>query len=147
MKNKINLSSSLEDYLEACFNLQTKVGKIRITDLSLELGVEKPSANFAINKLKNLKLINHERYEEITLTPLGLSEAKLIKNRHDILFDFLHNLLGISKIEAQADACRIEHSVSANTIKKMKTFITYFSENPAFSKEDFLNFYNNETES
>ena len=133
-----SLSSSLEDYLETILEIGKQTNKVRVTDISLALKVEKSSVNYAINKLKNLNLVLHENYEDITLTSQGLAKAKQVKNRHDILYHFLNTFLGISPNEAEKDACKIEHAVSCNTIEKLFKFVEFLEKSPHFNNENWL---------
>lgn len=135
----LNLSSSLEDYLEAILNISETSGKVRVTDISQNLNVEKSSVNFAVNKLKNLNLVTHARYEDIKLTDDGEAEAKRIRERHNLLYNFFHDYLAISPAESETDACRVEHAVSYNTIERLSKFVSYIENETNFSKENFMN--------
>jgi DtxR family Mn-dependent transcriptional regulator len=132
---KMNISSSLEDYLEAIADIGKKNEKVRITDISRILSVEKSSVNSAVKKLKNLNLVTHERYEDIKLTKLGEKEAREIRKKHDILSRLLNDFLGLSKKEAEKDACRIEHVISNETFRRLSGFIDFISDSPGFDLE------------
>ena len=51
LENK--LTGSLEDYLEAIYMLEKSNERVRITDIAVKIKLSKPSANKAINLLKN----------------------------------------------------------------------------------------------
>ncbi len=138
----MNLSSSLEDYLETMLNLKKSKGTIRITDISTQLNVEKPSVNFAVKKLKNLKLVTHERYEDIKLTKKGEAEAKRIKTRHVLLRDLLQNYLGLPAETAETDACRIEHTISCETYERLIKLVEFIDTHPMIDKNNFLTMFN-----
>jgi len=134
----MNLSSSLEDYLEAIYNLQDEEGRSRITDISIELNVEKPSVNTAIKKLKNLNLVIHEKYGDIILTKRGIEEASRIKVKHDTILKFLNDILGIPRKEAERDACKIEHVISNNSFFRLSKFVDFIDESIILDKKDWL---------
>jgi Mn-dependent DtxR family transcriptional regulator len=136
----LNLSSSLEDYLEAILAIRQKEGKVRITDISNELNVEKPSVNFAIKKLKNLNLVTHEPYEDIKLTEKGEGLARAVKEKHDTLTRFFFNFLGIPRDHAEKDACRMEHSISNRTFRRLSEFIDYLENHSCFQRDDWVTF-------
>ncbi|MCG8573141.1 MAG: metal-dependent transcriptional regulator [Spirochaetes bacterium] len=140
---KSSLSSSMEDYLEAIYNLMLSEGKVRITDLSETLNVKKSSANSAIQKLKNLNMVNHERYENIKLTSLGEQEAKKIKAKHDMLLKFLADFLGVPVNQAMKDACKIEHAISNITFERLSKFIDFINQSPNFSTKQWQKSFNN----
>ena len=134
----MNLSSSLEDYLEAIYNIKNKEGYVRVTDISRELNVEKPSVFMAIKKLKNLKLVIHEKYGDIILTKRGEEEALRVKKKHDVLLMFLTDLLGLSRKEAEKDACRIEHVICDNTFERLSKFINFLYDYDLINKKNWL---------
>lgn len=121
MEKEINLSPSLENYIETLFFLNDSSGNVRVTDLATKMKVSKASVNKAINQLKELGLVNHAHYGSISLTDDGLFLAKEIANRHNILFDFLKKI-GVSEDQAEDEACIIEHLLSIDTIKKIEEF-------------------------
>ena len=45
MNSNYNMTSSLEDYLEAVFVLSNQKDNVRVTDIAEFLGVSKPSVN------------------------------------------------------------------------------------------------------
>lgn len=128
----MNLSSSLEDYLEAIYDIKEEDNIVRITDISTKLNVEKSSVNTAVKKLKNLNLVIHEKYGHIILTKRGEEEAVSIKAKHNILLKFLNDILGITKKDAEREACKIEHAISDNTFKRLSKFVYFFTHNPFF---------------
>ncbi len=133
----MNLSSSLEDYLEAILNIRGKDGMVRVTDLSREMKVEKPSVNYAVNKLKKLKLVAHEKYKGVFLTVQGEVLANKVKKRHSIILRFLHDILGLNITDADKEACLIEHLISYNTVLRIKKFTEYIKKNSDYNEKDF----------
>ncbi len=123
----MNLSSSLEDYLEAIYDIKKKDDIVRITDISKKLKVEKSSVNTAVNKLKNLDLVIHEKYADIILTEKGKKKAANIRAKHDVLLSFLTDVLGLKKNESEKEACKIEHIISDDTFEKLSEFVKAFN--------------------
>ena len=58
----------------------------------------------------------------IELTDQGRAIASTIYERHQLLTEWLTRL-GVSPETAAADACRIEHDLSAETFQKIKEHI------------------------
>ena len=69
--------------------------------------------------LREAGYIRHERYGRITLTESGRAVAQAVMGRHQVLKRFLINVLGIDEATAEADACRMEHVVSAATMESL----------------------------
>ncbi len=122
---EFNLSSSLEDYLEAILNLKREKGEARVTDIGIALGVKKSSVNVAIKKLKELELVEQEKYEDVNLTDSGKEYAEAIKTRHDTLFKFLNSFLLLSEENSSKDACEMEHVLSPASFKRFEKFISF----------------------
>ena len=124
MKNDYtNMTSSLEDYLEAIFLLSQKSKSVRLTDIAEQLGVSKPSVNRAVNTLTQNGFLEHATYGDIVLTPAGESYAANVLHRHRLIKHFLMNTLGVDEQNAEQDACRMEHVMSAVTIEKLYEYL------------------------
>ena len=119
------MTASAEDYLEAIFILsqKSKNAHVRVTDLASFLAVSKPSVTHAVGVLKEKGFLEHEAYGGIVLTPAGESCAANVLRRHNMIQRFLVHTLGVSTENAEADACRMEHILSAETIDKMYAYL------------------------
>lgn len=123
MTVKINMTASLEDYLEAVLVLSQSNGEVRLTDIAAMLNVSKPSANRAVNTLTQNGFLSHETYGAITLTPEGETYAASVLHRHKLLKHFLNDTLGVNETTAEEDACKMEHVMSAETIEKLYDYL------------------------
>lgn len=121
--NETPISSALEDYLEAIYEISKKKPSVRITDIALHLGISKPSVNRAVNTLKKQGLVSHEPYGDIVLTEYGKELGESVNHRHRMIKKFLVNVLHVPEAEADKEACQIEHNISQNTIEKMKSYM------------------------
>jgi DtxR family Mn-dependent transcriptional regulator len=113
------MTQSLEDYLEMVSFLSDE-GEVRVTDIATRLGVSKPSVLTALKSLEDRGLLEHERYRTVTLTKKGGLIAADIRERHYFLTVFLRDILGVSAETAEKDACKMEHLLSDETLKKMR---------------------------
>jgi len=118
------LTKSLEDYLEAIKILTISKKVTRVKEISELLNVKKPSVVNALNILKEKGYIKQEKYGYIELTNLGDKEATKIFKKHRILVRFLTNILKVSEDVAENDACKIEHVISDETLKKILKFLS-----------------------
>ncbi|MDR2899054.1 MAG: metal-dependent transcriptional regulator [Clostridiales bacterium] len=123
MEDVMSITPSLEDYLEAVLFLTKENGNVRVTDIANHLGLSKPSVNKAINNLKNMALVSHEHYGQLTLTEKGRKIAVNIAKRHVILTGFLFKYLGVDAETAEKEACLMEHAMSLGTIEKLEAFL------------------------
>jgi DtxR family Mn-dependent transcriptional regulator len=113
------MTQSLEDYLKTIGFLADR-GKVRITDIAIQLGVSKPSAVAAIKALETRGFLKHKRYHNVTLTEQGKEKAAEIRGRYEFLLLFLRDVLGVSPKVAERDSCKMEHIVSEETLRQMK---------------------------
>ena len=70
------LSASLEDYLEAIYQVIVERGEARSKDIVDRLSVAASSVTNALRGLVKRKLINHAPYDLITLTDEGEAVAE-----------------------------------------------------------------------
>jgi len=144
--SKTGESSSVEDYLEAILVLSQESGaSVRITDLSERLGVSKPSASAAVRRLAEAGFALHKRYGDVRLTRAGQKRAEDVASRHSLLYRFLTEVLGVDDEKtAQADACRLEHDLSEETVRRLTPFVEFLvggkasNGAEAFGFEDYL---------
>ncbi len=117
------LSSNMEDYLEAISLVADENGRARITDVRDMLGVKTPSVTGAVNTLAKAGYLTHEPYQGVELTAKGRRAAEDVKKRHAILSRFLTQVIGVSPKTADIDACKMEHTVSRETIEKLHDYL------------------------
>jgi len=125
----VNLSASLEDYLEAIFNLANESNIARSKDIAKLLGVSSSSVTGALRVLKSKGLANYKPYDYITLTESGQATAAEIARKHDILKSFFINILGIKADVAQQAACKAEHALGTGIIARLLSFIEFVNQN------------------
>lgn len=124
------LSPSLEDYLEAAYTLSQKDGSARTSEISRLLKVSKPSVNSAIKILSARGLLSQERYGAIRLSPSGKKAGAEISGRHVTLREFFVEVLGLGPAQAERDACRAEHALSPEALRRVGA-LTLFLKAPA----------------
>ncbi len=125
---KQKLSASLEDYLEAIFNLGSDSEGARSKDVAEALGVAKSSVTGAIQALSEKGLVNYRPYGCITLTKSGQVVAAEVVRKHNILKSFFISVLGVDSETAQQAACRAEHALGPEIIGRLLSFIEYVTE-------------------
>ena len=119
----MHLQESGEMYLESILRLSKEKALVRAIDVGEYMGYSKPSVSRAMSILKSAGLIIMDKNNQIHLTEAGRSKAEAIYERHCLLSHFLEQILGVSAENASADACRIEHVISAETFDRIKDFI------------------------
>lgn len=95
-------------------------GPVRVTDIAVRLKVSKPSVLSALKNLEKEELLRHERYQGVFLTKKGAQRAQEIRKRHHFLTDFLVKVVKVTPQIAERDACKMEHVLSPETLKRMR---------------------------
>ena len=140
------LSASLEDYLEAIFNIISANGRVRVKDIAGRLGVKAGSVTTALQALTKNGYINYKPYGIITLTSKGLEQAQKVTRKHEILQRFFVEILGADSQEAETGACKIEHVISDKLLDRLVTFAGFIKSCPQGNNgmiESFHRFYEN----
>ena len=115
------MTQSLEDYLEAIY-LRIADGKAaQVRDVARMLSVKMPSVVKAVRELKKLGLVTQEPYANIELTAKGSRLARHVLDRHTLIREFLMKL-GVTRRNADRDACLMEHILSAETPDKIRIY-------------------------
>ncbi len=121
-----NLTASLEDYLEVIFQRLELNSIVRSKEISKDLGVSNASVTGALQALSKKELINYIPYEPITLTKEGKKLAKIIVQKHKILYKFFLKVLKVSEEESNEIACKLEHLIPKHVIFKIAKFTENF---------------------
>mgnify|MGYP000398770388 CR=1 FL=1 len=122
----MKIQKSAEDYLETIYMLSLHSSEVRSIDVARHLGYSKPSVSVAMKNLREKEHIKVDEQGFIHLTPSGLEIANMIYERHTLLSSWLTHL-GVPEDVAAADACKMEHAISAESFLALKS-LTRFSD-------------------
>lgn len=109
---------SREDYLEAILILKKQKGTVRNADIAAHLGFSRPSVSIAVKKLASEGYITTDENSFIHLSSSGSEIAHKVYEKHLILTHILRDL-GVSRQQAEKDACRLEHHLSDESFGKI----------------------------
>ena len=129
------LTPSQEDYLETIYVESQKNGCAKVTDIAKILDVKKASVTGALSNLCEKGFINYAPYSPITLTKEGIEAAKKILLRHEVMTNFLKNILKLDEKEAVLNACRMEHIMTEEMFERIHTFSHFIQDYAAENKE------------
>ena len=124
------LTESMEDYLEAILALEQRHKVARAKDIAERLQVKRGTVTGALKSLAEKGLINYSPYSYITLTSKGSAIALEISRRHQVIRDFLTEVLKIPAETAETTACRMEHVVEGMVLNRLVCFIDFIHQCP-----------------
>lgn len=119
IKNNSIITNSMEDYVEMIYRYNNDF--ISVKKLSNLLNVKPSSASKMCSKLKELNLINFEKYGEISLTNNGKKLGEKLLIRHEILEKFLKYINKDNFKLEQVE--KIEHFIDDITLENINKFL------------------------
>ena len=130
-----DLSHSRAHYLLAIEALRNDLGYARTTDIAETLEVSRGAASMALAQLKKRGWVTEDPNRFLLLTEEGHHITGLIAKNFDILLAFFTDVLGLSREEALADACKMEHIITLDIGQRLLTLTRLVSDNHSFSSK------------
>jgi len=125
------LSATMEDYLEAIYELQERHQVARVRDIARHLGVKMPTVSGALKTLAARKLVEHEAYGYATLTTAGRHLAEQVHHRHTAIVELLEHVMQLPAEQAAVEACQLEHALSAEALERLRLLTSFIQQDEA----------------
>lgn len=119
------LSSNMEDYMETIAMLSVENRVVRVKDIAKKLDIKMPSVTSALNKLRDMELIEYEKYGFVELTEKGREISEHVYNKHLCLYEFFHEALQLDPVMADQEACKVEHALMPETCVQLHKFMKF----------------------
>ncbi|MGD8413921.1 MAG: metal-dependent transcriptional regulator [Candidatus Latescibacterota bacterium] len=119
------LTANMEMYLKTIFEITGDGGQPRVKTIAQRLGVTMPSVSGAIENLQKKGLVEHTPYGDVKLTSKGRRVARQVKDRNELIYRFLLDVLKLPPATATRDACVLEHVVSPRTLERLSSFLRF----------------------
>lgn len=117
------VSATHQMYLKALYRLSETRPVGRVRDIADSLGLTPGTVSATLSRLQDQGLVDRERYGGAVLTPAGAAIARCVIRRYDTVHSLLTEVFGVDPEAAEADACRMEHSVSPGTVNRMEVLV------------------------
>lgn len=114
------MKRTTEDYLKTIYLLAKKRGCVRGVEIAEELNVSRPTVSVIMKRLTEEGYVIKNAAHEIFLTEEGREIAENIVTKNE-MFKTLLTGLGVDEKTAAADACEMEHAVSAESFEALQT--------------------------
>ena len=114
------VSSQAEEYLEAIYRLEKKMGFAKTMELARQLKVVPGSVTNTVEGLERRGLVIHEPYKGVKLTEEGRKLALSVLRRHRLAERLLTNILHLDWSEVHEAACKLEHAIPPEIIKPLQ---------------------------
>jgi DtxR family transcriptional regulator, Mn-dependent transcriptional regulator len=139
-KSEKPLTATMEDYLEAIFDVDKNKKVVRVKDIAKRLDVKMPTVTSMLKTLNDRGLVNYEKYEYVELTATGAAVGREMRRRHQMLYRFLTGILKIDMKTADNEACKMEHTLSLGTLERLTDFMEFIQTCPR-TGESWLSFF------
>lgn len=128
LENDSSVTAVMEDYIEMIYRESQKCTYTRVSKIAADLNVKPSAASKMAAKLKELGLINYEKYGIITLTEEGERQGAYLLKRHEVIYSFFCFLTGGDVELKQIE--QIEHFTDEKIIKSMERFLRIYASSP-----------------
>ena len=118
----MSIHESGENYLEQLLLLSKEKEKVRAVDLCAALGFSRPTVSVMLRELRANGFVVVADNGALFLTEKGELLAEKIYERHCLICEALISL-GVSRETAKADACKIEHDISEETLSCLRAHL------------------------
>jgi DtxR family transcriptional regulator, Mn-dependent transcriptional regulator len=115
-------SSSVGDYVKAIWEV-AGIGAASTSDVADQLSIAPASVTNMFGRLREMGLVEYERYRGASLTEAGRVEALRLVRRHRLIETFLVGHLGYSWEEVHEEAEHLEHVVSDGFTERLAGFL------------------------
>lgn len=114
-------NQSSEDYLETVLLLSNELEYVHQIEIARKMGVSQPAVQKALKILKTKGFLDTDGLH-IYLTESGKTYAESVYHRHCTIRRFLE-LHGVNSLDADDDACEMEHGISPATFEMMENYV------------------------
>lgn len=121
----MDVSEAIQNYLETIHILSLKHNGVHAVDICNHLSYSRPTVSIVLRQMRESGLVTVDDLNHIHLTDEGLSIAKRLYERHNVISE-LFVRLGVSRETAVEDACKIEHDLSEETFAALKAHLLEF---------------------
>ncbi|GHO45568.1 metal-dependent transcriptional regulator [Ktedonospora formicarum] len=112
MKAGEALSATVEEYLEAVYNMSVEGDVVIGARLAEKFQVSAPTVTEMLKRLVKAGYLEMDSKRHITLTEEGYDAAEAVLRRHRLTERFLVDMLGMQWHQVHEEACRLEHFIS-----------------------------------
>ena len=138
------ISHSVAHHLTAIGELTAVHGYARVSDVARHLNITRGSASLTLKTLKLKGLVQEDGNKFLKLSEGGQTIVDIILAKRRIFRTFLEDVLRVEPRQAEVDACKVEHLLSAETGGNLLRFLRFLLANVDQSKEFLETFWSKE---
>ena len=125
MKTEEPLSPTVEEYLEAIYNMSMEDEVVIGARLAEKFRVAPPTVTETLKRLVRDGYVEMDQKRQVTLTEAGNQAAEAVLRRHRLTERFLVDMLGMQWHQVHEEACRLEHFISGAVEARVVTTLNH----------------------
>lgn len=130
------LTHSATHHLLAAGESIEQRGYARVADIARLLDITRGSVSVAMQSLKAAGYVEQDDSHFFTLTEKGNIAIASVRARHEIVEQFLAEVLGLSAERSHRESCRLEYLIEPPTAKRLSALLKFWRENQDGPLED-----------
>ena len=115
----VEVSSSVEEYLENIYGLQERNGLAKTKELADKMHVSLGTITNTVEMLERQGLVTHRPYRGVRLTEKGRRIALDVKRRHRLVERLLTDVLHMDWSGVHEAACKLEHGLTEEVMNPL----------------------------
>ena len=119
------ITHSAAHHLMAIGDLTQRLGYARVSDVAKQLKITRGSASISLRALKKDGLVVQDENRHLRLSDGGQSLVDAIKTKRKLMIRLLSEVLGVDPVQAEIDACKMEHLLSDRSARQMVTLLKF----------------------
>lgn len=132
------ITHSAAHHLMAIDDLVQTLGYARVSDIARRLGITRGSVSISLQPLKKSGLVCQDENRHVRLSPNGQRLVDAIKTKRLLMQRMLSEVLGVDAVQAEIDACKMEHLLSNQAAQRLLSFLRFVDSNERLTKEFLL---------
>ncbi len=129
------ISHSVAHHLTAIGELMMEHGYARVSDVARHLDITRGSASLTLKALKQKDFVREDGNKFLRLSEEGQRIVDIIQAKRRVVRMFLEDVLKVETRQAEVDACKVEHLLSAETGGNLLRFLRFLMANIDMSTE------------
>lgn len=123
-------TAAVQDYLKAIYKLQQRHRPVQTAQVAGQLGLSAAAVSKMLRHLSSLRLVEHHRYQGVTLTGPGEKIALEVIRHHRLLELYLVEALGLSWDRVDGEAEVLEHVLSEDVEDRIAALLGHPARDP-----------------
>lgn len=135
-----SLSLRRQKYLEVIAICCERKGFARNSEIASRLNIKRASVTETLNYLEREGLILRNQNRTVKLSAKGKEIVSQLDTKHEVLFRFFKDIVGMDDIEADRVACEMEHKVDSYVVDRIACVVEFIQGSYIDFKDKFLRY-------